>query len=466
MNRNSLYILGLLCLGAKSMVYGEISTQGLAQCGGLFLLDSETKKLSGTYCRIADSTQIDKYKATASLTHYQISGLWKDDWELSFKSNETIGSAGLAADFKNIGYSIAASSTPSLTASITAHTDHSGLYATALLERGSYELANIIWNSENEEDDVNHINALWKTEYIRKGMTIGANYKGNDFNAHLEQISTTPKNRTREYFAKDSTQIWIWNSRYAHQFKQSLLELSYTGASVDVNLFGNTYRDNSTKRFLYLPIEANLHYGDIRWETSLFGLEARGLKTDFHISKNHKRFFETLAPNRLLPTSLTQTLSFSFLQQNYLIDADLDIAAGTFGGHFSPTFNVTTHLSVTPKVEIHGYYTYDELGIDKTTEQTTFIAYKGYDESWFWTFESFGAITGLGFSLEKKFESIPNSLSLEWNAAQIIPFKTELHEHSKSDSEPASSQKKSAGSSSSGIFKNGFATHLGIAIQF
>ena len=466
MNRNSLYILGLLCLGAKSMVYGEISTQGLAQCGGLFLLDSETKKLSGTYCNIADSTQVDKYKATASLTHYKISGLWKDDWELSFKSNKTIGSAGIAADFKNIGYHIAASSTPSLTASITAHTDHSGLYATALLERGSYELANIIWDSENEEDEVNHIDALWKTEYIRKGMTIGANYKGNDFNAHLERILTTPRNHTREYFAKDSTQLWIWNSRYSHQFKQGLLGVSYTGMSIDANLFGNTYRDNSTKRFLYIPIEASLHYGDVRWETPLFGFEARGIKTDFHIAKNHNRFFETLAPNRLLPTSLTQTLSFSFLQQNYLIDADLDIAAGTFGGHFSPTFNITTHLSATPKVEIHGYYTYDELSIDKTTEQTTFIAYKGYDENWFWTFESFGAIAGLGFSLEKKFENVHHSLSLEWNATQIIPFKTELHKHSKSDFEPSSSQKKSAGNSSSGIFKNGFATHLGVAIQF
>lgn len=473
--KNPLYIFGLLYLATASVVYGEISTNGLASCGGLFLLDSDSKDLSGKFCSMADTMRAGKYTVFAGLSHYWVDGLWKDGWTLSLNSSQTVGNAGIQADFRNIAFSVSASSRPSLTSGITAHAADSVFYASAVLERGAPELTHIRWESENESDEVNQIDALWEAEYLRKGFGIGSTYKGNEILANLTLITTSPQNLDREYFVKDSSRLWIWDARYSHRFTQGLFELYYAGISADSRLYGIASRDNSRKRFMYIPLEGLLHYGDVRWKSESYGLQARGLKSSIRLDKSHDRFFETLAPNRLLPASITQALSFSFLQQNYLVDADLDIAAFSFGGHYSPSIGITPSTRFVPKVEIHGYYTYNELDIDRISETSTFIAYSAIDEHWHWSLESLGAIAGAGISIEKRFRDVHRAISLEWNATQIIPFKTDIIKHSNSDkaeqnAESASAEmarkKDSAGPRSSGIFRNGFATHLGVSIQF
>ena len=465
MNKKSLYILGLF-FGATTLVYGEISTKGLAHCGGLFLFENDSKDISGTFCQIADTTHAGKYSAFASFTHYKVKGLWEDGWNLSLNSNYTVGSAGFNADFRNIGFGISASSLPSFTSSITVHAKDSSLYARASLERGNIELAKVRWESENEKDEVHLISATWETDYLRRGFAVGGFQGNNSANISLNQFKTTPHLQHSEHFLKDSSEVWIWDAEYAHLFNQSKFDFYYAGISTDIHLFGNTYRENSTKRFMYLPLEGIMHYGDIRWDNSLWGVQARGLKTNIQMNRSTKRLHETLAPNRLLPVSLSQTLSFSFLQKNYLIDTDLDIAAATFGGHIRPSFKATTHTTIVPKFELHGYYTYDEFVLDKTSEATTLIAYRANDEHWKWSFESYGAIAGLGLSIERTFNESQPRIAFEWDATQIIPFKTDLHEHNKAKKTKDTDTKNSAGVESSGIFKNGFASHLGISVKF
>lgn len=467
----TLYALGCLCLGAVSMAHGEVSSKGLAQCSGLFLLDSKSQQLDGTFCQAADTTQAGKYSVFAGFEFFNINGLWEDGWTLSFKSNRVLGSAGVQADFQNIAFSVKASTFPSIAARLSAHTGDSSFYAATILERGAPKLATIRWEAANKGDEVNLIEAQWETAYLRKGISAGANFYGNSLDASVEQIKTFPQKIEHEYFIKDSSRIWLWNAGYAHQFKQSSLEANYVGAFADANIYGNTYRDSSTKRFMYLPIDANLHYGNIRWDNRVFGLEAHGIKADIRMERNTKRFFETFAPNRLLPVSLTQTLSFSFLQKNYLVDADLDLSAVTFGGHISPTIHLSWNTRIVPRFDLHGYYTYNEIDIGKTSETTTFIAYKAKDEQWRWMLEGFGAIAGLGFSLESESSESHGMRALEWNAAQIIPIKTEYSKRSKKDNDSgngstSSKTKNPAEHSSSEIFRNGFATSLALRFSF
>lgn len=472
----SLCAIGLTSFLATSLAYGEVSTKGLAQCGGLFLLDSDSKDLSGTFCHVNDSISAGKYTVFAGLSNYRISGLWNDGWTLSLNSNRTIGSAGIQADFRHITLSAKASSQPSLASSITAHTGDSSFYASATFERGNPELASINWESENDSDEVHFIEARWETEYLRKGFAIGARIAGNDVDAHLEQIRTAPQNVHREYYIKDSSRVWFWDSRIAHRFERSRLELYYAGLYANANIFGNTYRDNSIKRFMYIPLEANLHYGDIRWEHQSFGLQARGLKADIRMEKNNKRFFETFAPNRLLPASLTQTLSFSFLQRNYRVDADLDLSAITLGGHFSPQFDITRHTKITPRIDIHGYYTYDDVSVDKASETTSFIGFKSENESWSWMLESYGLVASLGLSAERATQGLLRNVSLFATATQLIPLKTDFIERGKSEKQESSApetpeqtspdENKNAGLESGKIFRNGFGAHLGFSIQF
>ena len=451
------------------MAYGDFASKGYAQCGGLFLFNNETKDLSSSFCRIADSTQVGRYSVFASFGHYKMKGLWQDRWALSFSSEQNVGTAGIRANFKNLVFSIAANSSPSLTSGITLHTGDSSLFATASLERGEPELATIRWRSENETDEISRIDAIWKTNYLRKSFSVGSKGKNYEIHTKLEQLTTTPYKQNREHFVKDSSHLWIWDSRYLYILGQNRFQLYYITLSADMDLYGNTYRDNSTKRFMYIPLDAKLHYGNIQWNNKSLGLQAHALKANFEMERNEKRFFETFAPNRILPSSLIQTLSFSFMQKNYLVDANLDIAAGTLGGQYHPEFNVTNNTKIIPLIGIQGYYTYDELSIEKTSETTKMIAYNSRDESWFWTLESWGTIAGLGLALEKKFQGALRVLSLEWNSSQLIPLKTRLIKHNDSDQKEKTSlpqKKKSTGLETSGLFNNGFASYLGISVKF
>jgi len=467
-------ILGCLYLGAASLIYGEVSSNSLAHCGGLFLLDSDSRQLDGFACQASDTTQAGKYSAFASLSRYRIDGLWKDGWTLSFNSTRNIGAAGIRASYKNISYSLEASSLPTLASSITADAADSLMYASIQLERGAPRLVDIRWESENKTDQVNIIEGHWDTEYLRRGFTIGSKFRNGEFQANLNYTSTKPQNTHEEYYVKDSSTIWFWKAGYRHSFETGRLQLGYTGASADIHIFGNTYRENSTKRFMYIPLEANFHYGDIQWEHEVFGLTARGLKIDSRMEKNNKRFFETFAPNRILPGSITQALSFSFLQKNYRIGADVDLSAVTLGGHFNPQFSITPHLQVSPRIELHGYYTYNELEIERKTETTSFMANNLENSTWSWMLESYGCIAGLGFTLEGKAPGTNRRISIFGRVSQIIPFKTDYVERTEPpESTPAVPpegttpvKNKNAGLESGGIFRSGFAAHFGASISF
>lgn len=446
------------------MVYGE--TKGLAHCGGLFLLDTKTAGLNATQCSTSDTIQAGIHSVFGDIGYYRAKAKWSDDWTLTLKRDALLGSAGFTSDFRYISLSATASSNPSITSELTVHTADSSFYAGTVLGKGKPVLATVRWESKNKNDEIHEIEGDWQTSYIRKGFVVGASYKKHHFQTHLEQIHTTPVNATSEYFIKDSSQIFIWDSRYRHDFGKSALNMQHVAISVQSNIIGNSYRDGSTKRFMYLPIKSRLYYDNIQWENDLFEVDARGILAYGKMEKDNRRFFETLAPNRLLPASVIQVLSFSFLQMNYLIEADLNIAAATLGGYFNPHFNITGNMQITPKAGLHGYYTYNDLEIEKKSETTSFIGYNSETEWWFWSLESTGLIASLGVSLDKTSQDKSRGLSLEWNATQIIPIKTDLRE--KTDTKPAgkSSTKNPEGASPSGIFKNGFASGLAIRYRF
>ena len=343
----SLYAIGITSFLATSLAYGEI--KGSAHCGGLFLLDNETAVLNGTRCATADTVQFGVHSVFADIGYYRINGEWDDGWSLTFSKNDLIGSAGFKSDFRNISLSVTASSTPAITSQLTAHTADSSFFAGTTFGRGNPFLMTVRWESENDSDQVHLIEADWDADYIRKGFVIGGNFKRNLLQTGYEQILTTPVKPDKEYFIKDSTQINIWDTRYRHDFERTALDIQYTQLLAKSEIIGNSYREGSTKRFMYLPVKTILQYGNIHWGNETFGLDAKGFAAYGKMEKNNGRFFETLAPNRLLPASVTQALSFSFLQKNYLVDADISIAAATFGWYFNPHFNISGQARIAPK---------------------------------------------------------------------------------------------------------------------
>lgn len=460
----SLYAIGLTSLLATSLVYGE--TKGSARCGGLFLLDNETALLNGTKCTTADTVQFGAHRVFADFSYYRLHGEWNDGWSLSAKRDDLFGSVGFKSDFRNISLSVIVNSAPAITSELAVHSADSSFFAGTIFGKGAPTLATIRWESENETDEVHEIEADWETEYIRKGLAIGGNFKRNFFQTKHEQINTTPVKPDKKYFIKDSSKINIWDTRYKHDFEGSSLDVQYVQSYAKSKIIGNTYREGSTKRFMYLPVKAFMHYGNIHWGNETFGLDAKGIAAYGKMQKNNDRFFETLAPNRLLPASVMQALSFSFLQRNYLVDADLSIVAATFGGNVSPHFKIDTRTQIAPKFGLYGYYTYDELDIERTSKTTSFIGYKSDTEWWDWMLESYGLVASLGIALDWASQDKSRILSLEWDATQIVPLKTDIRKKWESESSEEPSKTKPEGTSPSRIFKNGFASGIAIRYQF
>ena len=460
----SLYTIGLTSFLATSLVYAE--SKGLARCGGLFLLDTETAKLNAIQCSVSDTVQFGAHTVFASVGYDHINGKWNDGWTLSLKRDALLGTAGFTSDFKYISLSVVANSAPAITSGLTIHTADSSLYAGTVFGSGNPTLATIRWESENETDEVHEIEADWETDYVRKGFVLGRLKKGYQFQTRFEALQSTPLQQKEEYFIKDSTIINIWDNRYRLNFSNSALDVQYMLFAAQSQIIGNSYRDNSTKRFMFLPLKVFLHYANIHWGNETYGVDARGIGAHGKMQRNNDRFFETLAPNRLLPVSITQALSFSFLQMNYLVDADIDIAAASFGGYFNPHFDISERTQIVPKFGLYGYYTYDELDIERTSKTTSFIGYNSETEWWNWTLESLGLIANIGLSFDKTSRNRSFAVSLEWSATQIIPFNTDLRKKWESESSEKSGKTKPEGTSPSGIFKNGFATQLATTLRF
>lgn len=444
--KNSLYAFEMLCLGAASLAYGV--------------------ELNAAQVSINDTVKFGAHRIFAGFGYEHVNGKWNDGWSLTFNREDFLGFAGFKSDFRNISLSVTASSAPAITSQLTAYTADSSFFAGTTFGRGNPFLMTVRWESENDSDQVHLIEADWETDYVRKGFVIGGNFKRNLLQTGYEQILTTPVKPDKEYFIKDSTQINIWDTRYRHDFERTALDVQYLQLLAKSEIIGNSYREGSTKRFMYLPVKTILQYGNIHWGNETFGLDAKGFAAYGKMEKNNNRFFETLAPNRLLPASVTQALSFSFLQKNYLVDADLNIAAATFGGDFNPHFDISRRTSIALKVGIYGYYTYDELEIEKTSKTTSFIGYNSETEWWRWTLESTGLIANLGIALDWASQDKSRIFSLEWSASQIIPLKTDICKKWELYDTDESGKTKPEGTSPSGIFQNGFMSNLGIALKF
>lgn len=459
------YVIGLVSITAFSVAYGSVSSKSTAQCGGLFLLDTKTAEVSGTRCHVTDSVSVGKYTAFGSFGHYRFGGTWNDGWELSIKSNGLIGSAGIRVGFKYIDFSVDANSLYSMTSGMSIHKADSSAYMASFIGMGHPTLASIRWDSDDDNSEISHIAADWETDFFRKGVIIGAQFGKQYVNAKIESIITTPYSANREYFVKDSSHLAIADIHYSFDGTDNDIRLHYTNVIANLNIIGNTYRDSSTKRFMFVPLDANLHLAELSWERLHYALHASALRANAQMEKKDERFFETFAPNRLLAPSIIQALSFTFLQQVYRVGADIDIFAFAAGAKINPRLNIAGH-TIVPSIDIQGYYTYDEMDVEKTSETTRLIAFDSRKESWHWQLESFGTIISLGLSWEKSFAGSSHTISLDWNASQIVPLDFDFSkEYSDGESE-RNSDKSLKTRSGTGLFRNGFASSLAIRYSF
>lgn len=405
----------IVAIATSSEATNLFKSKSSVDCGGLFLLHTSDKQFSIRECNESASFDVKNLTLYGSLAHYRIMGRYSDKWDLKGTNELKFGSAGFESRFKYTTLGVDVSSLPFIHAKIDVHHPDSLFFVGASLAKGDPKIGNIRWISENKRDIVHEISVDWQTHFLYRGFNAGSKIGKQQISATAGFLKTNPENPDKEYYVRDSVQAIVLDGNYSLALNKDTIEAQYIFANADIYLFGIMQQESSRKRFMYVPLEANLHYAGARWKRQNMLAHMNFVYVNGEMDSNPDRFFETLAPNRALPSSVLKALSFSFLQKAFRTDVDLDVM-GIFGG-FAYQWPLGSKFIFTPKVRIDGYFVQGEVDIRQKTETKIIISAKSYIDEYTRKLSSFGSVLTLESEL-----SIGKSLALDFSMTQLIPF--------------------------------------------
>ena len=472
-----------LALGFAVNAALAMSNTGLADCGGLFLLHLSDKQFSAKSCSIKDSLTVENYKVYGSFEHFAIQGRYTDEWSIKGNNRQNIASAGVEGNYKYFSFDVNVSSYPLVTATLSAHPKDSLFKVNASFAGGSIDLGNMRWIPDHKTEMVGPISVDWTSHVLYGGLSAEYNIAAHHVNLSGAYLKTLPHNPDKDYYVRDSAGVLILKANYGYDFSNSRLDAGYTFANANATLYGIFHSEESRKRFMYMPLDATLHFLHAKWEREQVRAHLEYLHLAGRLSSNPNRFYETLAPNRALPASVIKGLSFAFLQKTFRIDADLSTSAILGGGSYRWNFGKRYVFTPTAGLDLFGIK--GDLDIDKRTETTRLATINTYKEKTFRELSAIGTIISLECEIRK---DGPVSLALVYGISQIIPFYIDYKDQNSNKSADSGSGTGNSGQSGSGdtssaqgakdkagslegglsdlLFRNGFATHLGISIKF
>ena len=470
-----------LALGFAVNAALAMSNTGLADCGGLFLLHLSDKQFSTKSCSIKDSLTVDNYKVYGSFEHFAIQGRYTDEWSIKGLNRQNIASAGFEGNYKYVSFDVNVSSYPFVKATLSAHPKDSLFKVNATFAGGAIDMGSMRWIPDHKTEMVGTISVDWTSHVLYGGLSAEYNINAHHINLSGAYLKTIPHNPDKEYYVRDSTGAIIINAKYRYDFSNSRLDAGYTFANANVTLYGIYHNEESRKRFMYMPLDATFHSLYAKWEREQVRTHLEYFYLAGRLSSNPNRFYETLAPNRALPASVIKGLSFAFLQKTFRVDADLSTQAILGGGSYR--WNLGKRYVFTPNVGLDFFGIKGDLDIDKKTETTRLATVNTYKEKTFRELSAIGTILALECEIRK---DGPVSLALVYGISQIIPFYIDYKDQNSNKSTDAGTpnptspsgsgtpgaqgDKDKAGSLEGGLsdllFRNGFATHLGISVKF
>ncbi len=434
---------------------------GLADCGGLFLLHQSDKQFSIKSCNIRDSLKVSNFELYGAFHHVTVQGRYTDGWSVKSLSQINVASAGFVSRYKYITLGVQVNTLPMITSNISVHRKDSLFRANVSVSRGSIHLTELSWIPDKQTEVVGTIPIDWVSHVLYRHLSAESKFGNNYVNLSLNKIQTTPRNSEKEHYIRDSVNVLALNAKYRHDFGMSRLDASYLFVNADATLYGIFHSENSRKRFLYAPLEATFHWGNVKWNTDNLQTHLEYIYLSGSLKSNPNRFYESLAPNRILPPSTIKGLSFAFLQKVFRIDADLD-AYGFLGGA-SYCWILGKQNKFIPNVGIDFFKANGEIDIDKRTETTKVMgASYAYNKNTQQKLSSLGSVLSLGIEYHKKGNV---DWSVDYGISQIIPFYID-YKKSNASKKISGNNKTSDNNISSQLFRNGFATRLGMSVNF
>ena len=460
-----------------------VSNAGLANCGGLFFLHTDDKHLAVKQCSVSDSLGLENIGVYGGFRHIAVRGRYSENWDLIGTNSMNIANVGVEGKFKYISMGVDVSDLPFVQSRLSIYHPDSLFRLSTRIGRGVLDIGELHWYSEFEDDIVHELAADWESHFLYREVSAEAKINSHRLGISGRFLQTSPENPDKEYYIRDSIDISAISLNYGFSFGKNHLSAGYTFADADATLYGILHQGKSYKRFLYLPLEAKLHHVYASWNREALRTDIQFAHLSGSTEKNPDRFYETLAPNRALPTSILKALSFTFLQKQFRVDTDID-AYGIFGGG-SYRWVFGNKYAIVPSIDLHGFYAAGEADIHKTTETTMLFTYRSETDHFTRNLNIGGCLLSLGTELRRRGSA---NISLEYGVTQLIPFFVNYRETWPSapgeseggeggqggggsgqatNEEPASD--KRSGDLETGswaIFRNGFGTYLGISIRF
>jgi len=475
----------LLALGLGAIQALATSNVGLADCGGLFLLHQKDKHFAAKGCSIRDSFNIKNFDVHGSIQHIEIHSRYtENNWHLKSASKQTIASAGFESHFKNYSLGLDVSTLQMVMPKATFHRSDSLLTAKARFALGSIDLGTISWIPTKQTELISTIPVDWESHFAYSELAAGSKIGNHYVNLSLNYIRTFPRNPDKEYYLRDSAGVLILNGKYGYAFSNSRLDAGYTYLDADMKIYGIYHEETSRKRFMYLPVEANVHMGYARWRWEKLWTHLALTHISGKTFSNQERFYETLALNRALPGSVLKGLSFSFLQRIFRADTKLEASAIVGGASYY--WQKGRQYIFKPSIELDFFGAGGEVNIQKEIETVILTTHQITNEKTLRKVSGIGSVLTLGFELQKEG---PVNFSLQYGISQIIPFYIDYKDYlADSDGNKNDPQQNPGGgkgsneipnkqvakdksgslerSASALLFRNGFATHLGISVKF
>lgn len=493
-----LRILTALLLATAS--YGAWSTQGLADCSGLFLLDQKNQKIQARSCSVRDSSRIENISVVAGYTHIDFdlykNHIGKDklySWTIKSTKSEDIGYAAVQADFRYLDFRIDVYSFPFFIASTNWYMPDSVVFAGASMGQGKFNFLDFSWVSASDMSVIPNIDASFEDKPHYKQFDIGTRWYDHMLKFDFAYGGTDPSTEQSGYVFSDSSYFWVAKTRYTYSGTSNKAALLYSYVTADVNAFGILQEKNSVKRFFFLPagLDINTFKADFQHligsnpqTASTFSARAMFLDIKLALLWDNRRFYETLAPNRALTSSIIKTLSFSVYNRSFRIygTAEADVFDAGFGYEWNKKIGM---FRIKPYIFTDFFYAQADVDLRNRNETSNMLYSEHTTDTLLWKIDAAGALANLGVSFET-----PKHFFASLNVYQIIPFhfnlETPFHKNEPQEEIPPdqpqpdpdqpppenpeqSSSEKNKNSLKnlfSGAFRNGFAINAQVGLRF
>lgn len=469
------------------------NTQGLVNCNGLFVLDQKDRKFRTMGCIVEDSTHVKNWDVQAGYGNFDLDARWKYiginefyTWTVNFKKHMDLGYASVRADYRHLNFRLDVSSLPYYVASTNWYTLDSVLFAGASYGRGELDLLDIKWVSASKLSIIPKIEGKFKDKFHFSRFSAGSRTDEHTINVGYTLGATDPDVSRKGYVFSDSSRFWEIEPSYTYQKGPNEFSLLYSYLNADLNFFGLLREGKSEKRFFFLPVgvDMNLLKADFRHSTgetpertSAFSARAILMELELALIYDDRRFYETLAPNRGLTSSIIKTLSFSVYNRSFRLYGDADVKLADAGAGYEWDKGIGS-WRIKPSFFVDMFYTHAEADLRKRTETTNALYAEHFTDTLSWDVSVVGAVASAGVSLEsgRRFftkldvsQIVPFYFSKEQYPPENAPAPPPEGQPSTEPSGPVTSEESDNVSNVNRFFKlfrNGFAINAQIGVKF